>query len=163
MAVELQEANPRERKRAHTVHLIGVGVFVLILAAALAGLLGKGPLSSHSAQSGDGKLKVEYSRFIHYQEPVELRIHVASGAAVDGVIRLQLSNAFIDASEIDRIEPEPELSIAGTQFCTHTIRVETNSPAEVKVRFAASRFGRINYEVGLQDAPGVRLSHLVFP
>lgn len=163
MAGEIQESNPRERRRARIAHRIGVSIFFLILAAAVAGLLGKGPLSHASAQSHDGQLTVDYVRFIRYQGPVDMRIHIGAEATTTGAIELRLSNNFTDEVEIERIEPEPEFSAAGPKFVTHTIRVETNAATHVRVRFSADHFGRLAYEVGLRDGTALPLRHFAFP
>jgi hypothetical protein len=163
MTGDFKEADATERRRARMVHQTGVAVFLLILGAALAGVLGKGPLSHSSAQSADGALKADYLRFLRYQGPVDLRIQIAAAATTNGAVQLRLSQKFMDEVEIERIDPEPESSLAGPEFFTHTIRVETNASAQIRVRFAASHFGTLAYEIGLKDGPTVRLRHFAFP
>jgi hypothetical protein len=163
MANKIPETDSGERRRARLVHLVGVAFFVLVLLAALIGLVGKGPLSKVKGGSAATGLQIEYFRFIHYQGPVDLRIFVGAAAATNGMVRLQLSKAFVEEVEIERIDPEPEAATAGPTHFTYAIRIETNAPAEVRVRFASSHFGRLNFEVGLADGPRLKLQHFVFP
>ena len=158
-----ESTNPRERRITRIVHRAGVTVFVLILLAALAGLIGKGPLSKTVVASSDDTLRVEYSRFIHYQGPVDLKIDVGAASTSNGVIRLRLSKAFVDDVEIERIDPQPVAEAAGAEFFTYTIETETNAATEVRVHFVANHFGRLAFEVGLTDRASVSLRHFAFP
>ena len=159
----IQAADPGERRRARVVHLIGVTSFLLVLFAALAGLLGKGPLSKVRSGSVQTGLQIEYFRFIHYQGPVDLKIAVGADSTTNGTLRLQLSKAFVEQVEIQRIEPEPEAATTGPAYFTYIIRTETNMPAQVTVRFVSNHFGRLAYEVGLTDGPTLKLQHFAFP
>jgi len=163
MANRLHEAEPAERRRARIAHRIGISVFVLILFAALAGVLGKGPLSKVRGGSPEAGLQVEYFRFIHYQGPVELKIAVGAGATTNGRVQVQLSKTFVEQVEIERIEPEPDATAVGPLYFTYDIRTATNAPAEVTVRFMSNHFGRLGYEVGLADGLTVQLQHFAFP
>jgi hypothetical protein len=163
MANKIQEADPRERKRARLVHLVGVVFFVLVLFAALAGLLGKGRLSKVRIGSVEAGLQVEHFRFIRYQGPVDLKVVAGADATPNGMLRLQLSKAFVEQVEIQRIEPEPEATTAGPTYFTYDIRTETNAAAEVTVRFVSNHFGRLAYEVGLAEGPTLKLRHIAFP
>ena len=55
------------------LHKLGWIVFAGLLLAALAGLLGPGPLSSRS-KSADPALSVEYERFLRNHAPADLRL-----------------------------------------------------------------------------------------
>ena len=163
MSEEIDAANPKERRRVLIVRRIGVSIFTLILLAALAGLVGDGPLSKVKAQSDARELRVEHLRFIRYQGPTTLKIHVGAEATTNGLFLLQLSRTFVEEVEIERVEPEPESIIAGPLFLTYAIRAETNKPAEVKIRFLADRFGRAHYTVGLAGGASVPLQHFAYP
>jgi hypothetical protein len=163
MGTCIQQDGQGERKRARITHRIGVTIFALILLAALAGLLGKGPLSKVRAATSDGGLSIDYFRFIHYQGPTDLKIHVKAEGATNGFIHLQVSNEFVNQTEIERIEPEPESTLAGEKFFTYHIRVETNAPVQVRIRFLAGHFGSLSYDLGLAGGPSARLRHFAFP
>jgi hypothetical protein len=163
MTQEIEEADPKERRRTIIARRVGVFVFTLFLVAALFGLVGKGPLSKVKAASEDGGLKVEHLRFIRYQGPTDLKIYVAAAATAHGIFSLQLSRTFVDEVEIERIEPEPESTTAGPLYVTYLVRAETNKATEVKVRFSADHFGRVRYSVGLAGGATVPLQHFAYP
>lgn len=144
------------------VHRIGVTVCALILASALAGLLGKGPLSKVTTETQGAGLKTEHRRFVRYQSPTDLKIQVGPQAAFTGLVELRLSKEFVDDVEIDRIDPEPESQKAGPQFFTYVIRAEPNTNTEIRIRFASSHFGRLRYEVRAGE-DSLRLQHFAFP
>src|SRR5688572_9502629 len=104
MPGDIKEANETERRRTRLIHYVGSGVFVLILIAALAGLFGKGPLSKATARARDDSVRAEYSRFIRFQDSAELNLKIAAEATKTGAIELRLSNTFIHASEIKRLD-----------------------------------------------------------
>jgi hypothetical protein len=163
MAGTIEEANPRERHRSRIIHFAGVALFLAALAAALAGLLGQGPLSRRSARSADGRINVEHQRYVRYQAPVDLRIYIAPDATSNGLVELRISRNFVEKAEIRRIDPEPESIAAGPKYFTHIIRVETNAATQVKVRFEPGHMGSLAYEVGVDHGRPIQLRHFAFP
>ena len=157
------EASPQERRRTRMVHHVGITIFLLILLSALAGLLGKGPLSKVEEQTADATLRSESCRFIRYQAPMDLKLQIAAPTLPNGLVELRLSKNFVDDVEIEHIQPEPETQTAGPKFYTYAIRVETNAPSEIRIRFAASHFGRLNYQVRAGEGEILHLQHFVFP
>jgi hypothetical protein len=161
MAGEIEEANPRERRRSRIFHYIGCALFTTILVAALAGLLGQGPLTNVSAQAGP--VHVRYWRFVRHHAYAELKIDINGEATSKGVVGLRLQKPFVESVDLQRIEPEPIEATVGAEFSTYWIRVATNAPASVRVRFVPERFGRLPYEVGLAGSPAVPMWHFVLP
>lgn len=159
----ISEADPRERRVTRIVHRIGIMLFLLALASALAGLLGKGPLSKVTAETPDAVLKAEFCRFIRYQAPMDLKLQVVPRAVSNGVVQLRLGKTFVDDVEIERIEPEPESQTAGPMFFTYAIRAESNAATEIRIRFTASHFGRLSYQVSAGGGETLRLQHFAFP
>lgn len=153
----------RRNDGARVVHRIGVALFVFLLCAALGGLVGKGPLSKSRAGNPQTGLQVEHFRFIRYQGPVELKIRLGAQATASGRVQLQLSKAFVEQVEIERIEPEPDEATAGPKYFTYDIRTETNAVSDITVRFVSNHLGRLGYEVGLAENPKVKLHHFAFP
>ena len=163
MAQEIDHADPTERRRTVLAHHIGITVFSLLLLAALAGLLGHGPLSHAGADSADHSLHLEYHRFVRYEAPERLDIRIAPELTRDGEVEFQLSRGFVEKVEIERIEPEPVSTAIGPDYFTYRIRTETNRPGSIRVRFMPQHFGKLNYEVGLVAGPSVRAEHLAYP
>jgi hypothetical protein len=79
-----------------------------IIVAALAGLVGPGPLSNTEASASDGLITVAYERFVHYHHPTTIDIMLGPSAEVGNPARVKLSQTLLDRLEVLRIEPEPE-------------------------------------------------------
>jgi hypothetical protein len=163
MQGEIEEANETERARTRIIHHTGSGVFLLILLGALAGLLGEGPLSKSTARAPDKSVHADYARFLRYQNPAELNLTVGGDATENGTIELRLSNTFIKDTEIRRLDPEPEIVVAGSEFHTYRFQVEPRAAIRIKVCFAPRSFGRLVCRVGLSDHPTFELRQFVFP
>jgi hypothetical protein len=155
--------DPKDGQRHRMAHRIGIAVFLLVLLGAIAGLLGKGPLSKVRAQTSDATLWAESCRFIRYQAPMDLKLRVEPRAISNGLLHLRIGKTFVEDVEIERIEPEPESQMAGASFFTYAIRAETNASTEIRIRFAASHFGRLGYEVRAGDGEVLHLRHFAFP
>jgi hypothetical protein len=87
---------------------VGWVVWAGIVGAALAGLLGTGPLSHARSSATDESISVSYDRFLHYHQPTVLEVLVHGLEGDGGRIQLKLNRSFLDRIQIIRIEPEPE-------------------------------------------------------
>jgi hypothetical protein len=73
------------------------------MAAGLAGLVGRGPISSTKVESG--AVTLEYHRLTHITQPEELKLRLRPKG--DGGAELLISGPFLHAVEITGITPEP--------------------------------------------------------
>ncbi len=96
----------RFQRREWTVQRGGWLVMVAIIVAALIGLLGAGPLSSTTVESGP--LQLNYSRFERRHAPTALEVSVASSAASQDQVEVWISADYLARIEITSIMPEPE-------------------------------------------------------
>ncbi len=96
----------RFQRREWTVQRGGWLVMMAIIIAALIGLLGAGPLSSATAESGP--LQLQYTRFERRHAPTELEVSPASSAVSQDQVEVWLSSDYLARVEITSIVPEPE-------------------------------------------------------
>lgn len=144
-----------------TIQRAVFGLMALVILAALAGLLGDGPLSRTSV-AGAG-LRVRYERIERYRAPATLRVHPAPGATPDGLARLWLDRAWLDGVEVRRIVPEPERAEASGDRLVYAIRVAAGQPAAVTIHYEPDRFGFREGRVGLGDGGALSLRQWVHP
>jgi hypothetical protein len=143
---------------------VGWAVLVFLLAAALLGLLGGGPLSGASAQAPDGSLDIEYERFLRYHAPTTLQVHVAPGAAEGGVLRLWLDRDYLDALEVKEVVPAPDRVVVGEGTVTYHLRVaDPSRPVLVTFRLEADRAGSVAGRAGVAGRGAAEFSHFVYP
>jgi hypothetical protein len=105
--LELEEDLPFQRAE-WLVQRIGWFIWGLIVAAALVGLVGPGPLSTTQAPAPDGSLIVEYDRFLHHHNPTRLAVMPQLGDSGAEPFRVHVSRSLLDQIEVMRIEPEPQ-------------------------------------------------------
>src|SRR5438309_901174 len=70
-------------------------VMALFVAAGLAGVFGRGPLSKAKAGSQSRPVSVEYERFARYKTPSRLKVRLTPAAIRDNRATLVLSGDFV--------------------------------------------------------------------
>jgi hypothetical protein len=150
------------QRRTWAVQRVAWAVMLLVLAAAVAGLVGPGPLSEVTVGAADAPLRLEYNRFERYQAPAELRLHLKPAAA--GEARVWLSQEFVGSVEIDEVTPEPAAVEAAADRLTYVFRVaDASRPVPVTFRFEANAFGPVRGAVGLDGGPQLEFPMFVYP
>lgn len=94
------------QRRSWTFQRGGWVVMILVLVAALAGLLGAGPLSS-STVTVPGALRVDYQRFSRYQTSETLVVHIDPAAVRGSAVRIGLDRDFLGVSKVETVTPPP--------------------------------------------------------
>jgi hypothetical protein len=152
------------QRREWRVQRIGWAVMGLLLLAALAGLLGPGPLSDAAAGRAGGPLRVEYSRFERMQSPGELRIHVAARLARTGTVRLRLNRGFVEKIDLVRLYPEPvSTDVDGNGFTYEVGTSGAAAPITAVVQYKYRAFGRMPVQVAVEDGAAVSFEQWVYP
>lgn len=150
------------QRRAWTIQRIGRAVMALIIAAALAGLIGTGPLSSAVAHSGP--LHVAYHRFERLNAPGLLSIRVAGNVAAGNQIRIWLDRDYVDSLQVQQITPQPAQTLVGANRLIYVFDVAAGNRQTVIVfdlRFQA--FGLHHGRVGLVGGPVASFRQFVYP
>ena len=146
------------------LHRVGWTVMALLLLAALAGLMGPGPLSSRTASAGPS-LKIQYDRFTRYHSPASLHVTVAPASGADQ-IRLDLDRRFLEAIELESVTPQParvELATGGQTYVFDAPRL-ANGDAEIVFHYRPDRTMRsLRGSVGLADGASVAFTQFVYP
>lgn len=113
------EQDLRFQRREWRLQRVGWFLWIALLAAGLAGLIGPGPLSSHYVATSDGRLAAEYDQFVHRHYPTEIRLTLQPEGREDESLRLQVSQTLLERIRISRIEPQPtsaELTADGVWY-----------------------------------------------
>lgn len=149
-------------RREWFVQRVGWGVLVAILLLAIAGLLGKGPLSR--ATASDGALRVDYERFLHADAPASMRLTVAKPSG--DVVRLSFDQAYLDALDVQRLQPQPVRTLPAGNSSVMEFPAQAGQDFHLSIDAmppsSAVTQGVIRV---LQPAPGatVRIRQLVYP
>ncbi len=134
-----------------------------IVVAALAGLLGPGPLSWSSVASPDGRIVIGYSRFARDGGPIALDVLVAPEAAEAGQIDLWLSDELLDTLDVDQIVPEPASQTSQDGGIVLSFEVAEGASLEATISATADTTGRRTTGIGLAGDEPLQLSQLFYP
>jgi hypothetical protein len=154
------------QRRAWVVQRVGWVLMVLLVLAAVVGLLGSGPLS-HATAHVPQRLSVDYQRFARYETSETLTIRVPPAAMADGVVRLSINRDFLDASKVESVVPAPlRVESAAGRLVFVFAAAEPQAPLEVTLSFQPERIGRRRAVVAVESAGeprAVTFHQLVYP
>ncbi|HJQ78735.1 MAG TPA: hypothetical protein VJ828_02210 [Lacipirellulaceae bacterium] len=152
------------QKSEWRIQRVGWAVWIAIVIAALAGLLGTGPLSHADSTASDESLSVQYDRFLHYHKPAVLEVLVNSRARDDQPLRLKVSQSFLDSIQILRIEPEPVEQSLSADGVVYTFPQDGASQLrKILVHFEFEDFGMCKGRVELIGGGSVSFQQFVYP
>lgn len=146
------------------LHTVGRLLLAALLLAALAGLLGPGPLSSRTAEAGPA-LAADYQRFVRNHAPEDLRIRVVVPAGQDS-IRLHVGNAFLEATELTRIKPEPQAVEVTPEGHVYIFEAPGLGSEEVLILYRYQpdgAFSDIAVRMALEGGPEISFRQFVYP
>lgn len=155
--------DPAFQKVQWRVERISWCVMVIIIAGALAGLLGGGgPLSRNTKANSDSTNQVVYERFARHATPMTLDVNVASSA--ERQVRLRISDEYLAAMNVQSITPPPTSTSLGDK---QQILVfdRAGSPVTVTIRFqlAPMVLGLQRGWVAVDSGAPISFSHFIFP
>lgn len=141
------------------IQQFGQVAIALFLAAALAGLFGRGPLS-HAKVGDPAHLALEYSRFERRTQ--EATLTVLLGPQPSGVVRLWLDERFVAAQPFERVIPEPEGVALEEGRVVFSLRVAGERPT-VWITIRPEAFGALRGRLGIVGGPEVSFVQFVYP
>lgn len=161
---ELQVAQDlRFQNRMWRVQRVGWVVLAAVVAMAMLGLLGDGPLSEASAHASDD-LEVRYGWVERHRSPSSLVIWVSTDNAEKGKVEVWLNRDFTDALRIEGVTPEPESVETGASRVTYTFEVdESEGRARISFDVMHQGVGSQQGEVGIAQGPSVSFRQFVLP
>ena len=164
-AADLGIREDMRRQRAEwIIERAGWALIALVLVAALAGLLGHGPLSRATAGEPGSRLWAEYHRFERHQAPTELRVHLGPGAGSGGELRVWVGRGYLDAIELERVDPEPVAVEAGADQHVFVFAMpDPGRPTSVLFRFQPDTYGSLRGRLGLPDGEEVTFDQFAYP
>lgn len=162
-AGELQiRHDERHQRHEWRIELFGWAITASVLAAALGGILGAGPASR--AEAENGALRVEYRRFIHYQGPERLTVHIGPAVAAGGRVRLWLDQRFVESMELQRVDPMPAaVEVQGNRHIWVFLVPREGEPLVATFRLMPDFIGHRQVDLGIDQGPELSLWQFAFP
>ncbi|HWP42190.1 MAG TPA: hypothetical protein VNO14_03065 [Blastocatellia bacterium] len=152
------------QRREWAIERVGWAIMALILLAALAGLLGPGPLSKVRVDHPGSALSAVYNRFERHQSPTKLRLEFLPQASPGGKALIRINRTFIEAIEISHIDPEPASVEAHSGDFVYAFNVsEPQQKMAVTFHYEADKYGRLPIRVALDRGPQIEFSQFIYP
>lgn len=152
----------RFQRRAVTVERVGWIFMAAFIVAALAGLFGPGPLSHSRAASDDGRLVIEFSRFLRNGSTTTLDVRLILDDP-SAQPRLLIDTDYLATYTVDDLQPAPDQVInhgAQTEF----VFAPPQDASDVSVSFdlRAGAFGTrsATFEA---DGSSATVSQFIYP
>jgi hypothetical protein len=152
------------QQRFWTIQRVGWVVLTLFVLAALAGLFGKGPLSSATVVTTDERVEIRHQRFGRYMTSQLLEFRFLSGAEQP---TLWISHDIIDAFSVQSVFPQAEstqIDSAGVtyRFAASALAKGASSPAVV-FEITPQRPGMIRGSLGASRDEATPVWQFVYP
>lgn len=152
------------QRRSWTFQRIGWVIIATIVAAALLGLFGQGPLSRATEGSPSEPLWIEYERFGRVESPILVHIHLGAGVPVDGRAHLRIDHEYLDEVGIERIVPAPYDEEATQDGVLYVFHIEhATQSVEISFVFTAKRPGLLSGQISVNGKAPLRLRQLIYP
>lgn len=150
------------QQRQWRVQVASWWVIAALMALAVFGLFGSGPLSyaSSAASSTGASLRLEYERFVHALDESELRFAL-QGFSGQAVVRLD--QTFLEAIRLEGVEPEPDSVRVEEGWTAFTFEQHGVDAFIVKFFIRPEHAGRTSGFARLNDGPTVRFNQFIYP
>jgi hypothetical protein len=158
------EQDPDFQRRDWKRERWGWAVMTALVAAALLGLFGTGPLSSRVAGEVGGPLWVEYDKYSRWRAPEQVRVHLGPGSIRDGRARIWLSRSFVERHDIERVTPPPAAVEVHDDRYVYVFSAPTPA-ADMAITFALrpESWGFARGVIGVDGGPAAQIEEIVYP
>ena len=140
----------------------GTLLLVLVVVAALAGLLGTGPLSWTERDSAGGVVTVAFDRVTHHEADDSMTLAFGPEAVSDGTVTVELTGTWPDGVDVRGISPEPTEQRLAADGLVLEFAVEDTDRLEVTMGFRAQEYGPLRGETTVAGR-SVSFSQFVLP
>jgi hypothetical protein len=131
-------------RREHVVDSLGWLLLAALVAAALAGLLGTGPVSSARAASPSGRVALDYQRITHREADDRVVVEIGPGTGRSGTLTIQLAGEWLDDLELRQVTPAPAEETGTPDGMNLSIPVSGGGPVRVVLSFRTRAIGPVD-------------------
>jgi hypothetical protein len=142
-SLELDQDEGAQR-REWRFERLGWLVIALVIAAAIAGVFGDGPVAGASWKSPRPGATVEYPRILRFGASATLTATLLPASATDTLATLAIDRRFLESVDLQRITPEPLEVHASADWVVYRFRrAEAGRPIRIGIAFAPTVVGRM--------------------
>jgi hypothetical protein len=161
--IEIEQDDSFQR-REWLVQRVGWTLWLAIILAALAGLLGSGPLSNASVTAADSSIRVEYQRYAHHHHPTTIAVQVLQDVSSEDAIRIEVSQELLKSMELRTVQPEPEKKLLSDRGAVLVFALDRAKRCPlITFHLEYEDFGRSGGTVCLQGHAPVSVRPMIYP
>ena len=152
------------QRRSWRVQRIGWAVMMLIVAAALLGIFGGGPLSN--ARAGDAnRFGIDYQRFVRLESPEKITFNVGSASATGASsVDIWIDRGWLEKHDISSIVPEPSETRVTPDRVIYRFAVDsTGVPLRIDFDLETKAMGILKGRAGIADGNPMTFTQLAYP
>jgi hypothetical protein len=150
--------------RTWAIQRIGWTAMALLVAAALCGLFGSGPLARTTVTDSRDVMQVEYDRFGRYEGNLLLRFTIAPSAVRDDSFTLWMDRAYWTRLAVRHITPQPITSSTALDGVNYVFSIGTRHvPAVVTFHVRPESLGSLEAHLRLNDQSTIRFRQFIYP
>ncbi len=154
------DIDPVRQRREWRVKRIAWALLYVALAAIVSGVLGKGPISTTGAASGDGSVHVEYERFVRRHAPDQLRVTATAAADTVGI---RVDSAYLSDVRLEEVTPEPARVVTADDATTFVFNTRPGARLHLAFDYQPERVGTLRGSVAADGGEAVAFSQFVYP
>jgi len=150
-------------RKWYYAELAGRAVMLVFAGCAIAGLLGRGPLSHQRVYANGGGLSVDYEPVARHNTPTTVTLHVTNENPVPRAVVVSIGQTMIEPMGLQRTVPLSESSTVGQDGITLRFTVQPNQPdALIRLDLLPTALGRVRLQADA-GAQHVEWSAFVVP
>ncbi|MHB1352925.1 MAG: hypothetical protein ACYCWA_06400 [Thiobacillus sp.] len=154
------DIDPVRQRREWRVKRVAWALLYAALAAIVSGVLGKGPISTTGAASGDGSVQVEYERFVRRHAPDQLRV---TATAAGDTVAIHVDSAYLSDVRLEEITPQPGRVIAADGATTFIFNARPGARLHLGFDYQPERAGPLRGWIAAGDGARVAFRQFVYP
>lgn len=156
------EYEPRFQRGSWRVERAAWLTIAALIIAALSGLFGDGPLSHAESTDAARTLRVGYERIARLNAPLRLQMRVLAPPV--GELRVWVSRAYLDHTQVESITPPPERVAVSADQLIYFFRVtDAAAPLDIDFHLTAEQAGQLHGQAGMESGAPVSFQSFIFP
>ncbi len=152
------------QRREWVIERIGWAGLLIIILAALVGLLGRGPISRTTQVNADQTVRLGYARFARYGERCPLRLEIVEDAAKRNEITVTINQEYLNGLKLVRVSPSPirEEPSFDTQVFVFS-SAGSSGPITITFDVEPEKLGLRSGEITVAGRPKLSFTQYVYP
>ena len=157
--------DPQFQEKSWKVQRVGWVAMLAVIAAALLGVFGSGPVSSATARAEGSAMTASYERFIRAggEHEVELTLD-RDGATADSLARVWVSSDWLDGNRVVGVSPAPSSETVMPDrvlFSFHVARAA--EPVRIRLTLEARKAGVRTFLGGIEGQRPLSFRQVAYP